>query len=192
MRIPVLMYHKVRPGKKEKYSISPERFASQMDYLSGKGYQTVSPDELLRFIKGTSNEKREGRAEEQGDKSSIALVDKANARPSSVIKVRRRTLPEKPVLITFDDGYKNNFTCAYPILKRYNFRASIFLVSEYIGKKNGWSKGEEETLSWEEIEEMRKEGFSFGSHTHTHPNSNARSSRSSAVAACVNPPAVTS
>ncbi|MBU4310216.1 polysaccharide deacetylase family protein [bacterium] len=134
MRIPVLMYHKVSPGKKEKYRISPERFTNQMEYLSKKGYQTISPDDLLRFVK-------EGRA-----------------------------LPKKPVLLIFDDGYKDNVTYAYPTLKKYNFRATIFLVTQYIGKKDGWSKGEEEILSWEEIGKMRKEGFFFGSHTHTHPN----------------------
>lgn len=170
MKIPILMYHKVSPGQKEKYRISPEKFTSQMEYLSGKGYQTISPDDLLRFIKGARNERRETRDEEQRDKSSIVLVSKANARPSSVVRVRRGTLPQKPVLLTFDDGYKDNFTHAYPILKRYNFRATIFLVTRYMGKKNGWSKGNEEMLSWKEIEEMKKEGFSFGSHAHTHPN----------------------
>ena len=134
MRIPVLMYHKVSPGKKEKYRISPERFTNQMEYLSKKGYQTISPDELLGVVR------------------------------------KRRILLEKSVLITFDDGYKDNFTYAYPILKEYNFKATIFLVTQYMGKKSEWSKREEETLSWEEIEEMKEEGFSFGSHTHTHPN----------------------
>jgi len=134
MRVPVLMYHKVSPGQKEKYRISPEKFASQMEYLSKKGYQTISPDDLLEFV-------QEG-----------------------------KVFPKKPVLLTFDDGYKDNFTYAYPILKKYNFRATIFLVTQYIGKKDGWSKGKEKILSWEEIERMRKEGFSFGSHTHTHPN----------------------
>jgi peptidoglycan/xylan/chitin deacetylase (PgdA/CDA1 family) len=134
MKIPVLMYHKISPGKKEKYRISPEKFASQMEYLSKKGYQTILPDDLLEFVK-------EG-----------------------------KVFPEKPVLLTLDDGYKDNFTYTYPILKKYNFKATIFLVTQYIGKKNEWGKEDEEILSWEEIGKMRKEGFSFGSHTHTHPN----------------------
>ena len=50
MKVPVLLYHKVSPGQKEKYRISPEKFTSQMEYLSGKGYQTISPDELLEFV----------------------------------------------------------------------------------------------------------------------------------------------
>jgi len=134
MKIPVLMYHKVSPGKKEKYRISPERFTNQMEYLSKKGYQTISPDELLGVVR------------------------------------KRRILPEKSVLLTFDDGYKDNFTYAYSILKKYHFKATIFLVTQYMGRKSEWSKREEETLSWEEIIEMKEEGFSFGSHTHTHPN----------------------
>lgn len=144
MRIPVLMYHKISPGKKEKYRISPEKFASQMEYLSKKGYRTITPDKLLEFV---------------------------NPAPACRSEVKEgKVFPEKPVLLTLDDGYKDNFIYAYPILKKYHFKASIFLVTQYMGKKNGWSKGEEEILSWEEIEEMRKEGFSFGSHTHTHPN----------------------
>ena len=134
MKIPVLMYHKVSPGKKEKYRISPEKFASQMEYLSKKGYQAISPDDLLEFVK------------------------------------ERKVFPEKPVLLTFDDGYKDNFTYAYSILKKYNFKATIFLVTQYIGKKNEWGNEDEGILSWEEIGKMKKEGFFFGSHTHTHPN----------------------
>ena len=144
MKVSVLMYHKVSPGKKEKYRISPEKFASQMEHLSKKGYQTISPDELLEFV---------------------------NPTPACRSGVKeRKVFPEKPVLLTFDDGYKDNFTYAYPILKKYKFIATIFLVTQYIGKKDEWSKAEEEILSWEEIEEMKREGFSFGSHTHTHPN----------------------
>ena len=182
MKVPVLMYHKVAPGKREKYRISPEKFASQMEYLSGKGYQTISPDELLRFIKGTRNERRKTKDERQrtrdeGRGTSSSMIPRplrggfASLRtPSSVIRVRRGILPQRPVLLTFDDGHKDNFIYAYPILKRYKFQATVFPVTQYIGKRNGWSDGKEEILSWGEIIEMRKEGFSFGSHTQTHPN----------------------
>lgn len=43
-------------------------------------------------------------------------------------------LPERPLIITFDDGYKDSFTYALPILKRYNLPATIFLTTGYIGK----------------------------------------------------------
>jgi peptidoglycan/xylan/chitin deacetylase (PgdA/CDA1 family) len=40
---------------------------------------------------------------------------------------------KKPIVITFDDGYVDNFNCAYPILKKYNIKATIFMVTKYIG-----------------------------------------------------------
>lgn len=47
----------------------------------------------------------------------------------------RGKLPKNAVAITFDDGYRNNFTRAYPILKQYNIPATIFLTTGYIGTK---------------------------------------------------------
>lgn len=70
-------------------------------------------------------------------------------------------LPKKPVLITFDDGWQDNYTNAYRILKEKNVKANIFLAYNYIGQKN--------CLTWEQITEMKKSGLiSFGSHTITH------------------------
>ena len=46
----------------------------------------------------------------------------------------KKSIPRKTIAITFDDGYENNFTIAYPILKRYNLNATIFVVVKNIGK----------------------------------------------------------
>lgn len=71
------------------------------------------------------------------------------------------SLPDKPILITFDDGYKDNYTAAYPILKKYDLKATIFVVPGFVGGKNN--------LSWQEIEEMRHSGLiEFGAHTMSH------------------------
>ncbi len=66
---------------------------------------------------------------------------------------------KKPVLITFDDGYENNYTNAYPILKKYEFKATIFLVADFIDKPK--------FLKLEEIRKMR-DIIDFQSHTMTH------------------------
>ncbi|MDI6782285.1 MAG: polysaccharide deacetylase family protein [bacterium] len=83
-------------------------------------------------------------------------------------------LPKKPIILTFDDGYQDNYLYAFPILKKYNFTATIFLVSGHIGDTNQWDKIPQEKpiklLSAEEIKEMVEYGISFGAHTVSHPH----------------------
>lgn len=84
-------------------------------------------------------------------------------------------LAAKPVLITFDDGYRNNYTHAYPILSELGAKGNIFLVHNTIGTHNAWHDPERESwvpmLTWEEVKEMQQsEVMDFGSHTMTHAN----------------------
>ncbi len=65
------------------------------------------------------------------------------------------------IVITFDDGYQDNYTCAYPILTKYGFPATIFLISDYIGNKKDF-------LNWSEVRQMSKNNISFGAHTRRH------------------------
>src|SRR3989449_10382072 len=51
-------------------------------------------------------------------------------------------LPRRPVIVTFDDGYRSNRDVALPLLQQYGFRATIFLVAERIGGTNTWGPGE--------------------------------------------------
>lgn len=66
------------------------------------------------------------------------------------------------IVITFDDGYRDNYYNAYPLLKKYNLPATIFLISDFI-KNNG-----NKYLSLSQIREMKDNGISFGSHTISH------------------------
>ena len=71
-------------------------------------------------------------------------------------------LPKNSILITFDDGYKNNYTLAFPILKKYNMKATIFLNTKFIEKDDAY-------LNWAEIREMYESGLvDFQLHTHSH------------------------
>lgn len=103
---------------------------------------------------------------EKGYKS-ITFQDMAQKRTNGKI-------PDKPVILTFDDGYRNNYTEAFPILKEYGFRGVLFLVCETLGKKNLWhdpaSEDFQEMLADEEIREMQKAGWEIGSHTLSHKN----------------------
>jgi len=66
------------------------------------------------------------------------------------------------IVITFDDGYSDNYRYAYPLLKKYNFPATIFLVSDFINSDSS------KYLSPSEIHEMKSNNISFGSHTISH------------------------
>ena len=72
-------------------------------------------------------------------------------------------LPLKPVVITIDDGFKSTFTLAYPVLKKYNFPATLFLYTDFIEKNSN-------SLTWKEIGEMTKNKIEIGSHTLSHCN----------------------
>jgi peptidoglycan/xylan/chitin deacetylase (PgdA/CDA1 family) len=74
---------------------------------------------------------------------------------------RKRTF-----VLTFDDGYEDFLTQAYPILRRHGFTATVFLVTDRVGECSDW-QGEAGTplLSWEQVKALHRDGVSFGSHT---------------------------
>ncbi len=80
------------------------------------------------------------------------------------------TLPRKPILITFDDGYRSNAEIAAPILRKHGFTATIFVVPGLLGGTNSWDADEpqEPLMTASEIRALRADGFFFGSHTYSH------------------------
>jgi peptidoglycan/xylan/chitin deacetylase (PgdA/CDA1 family) len=74
----------------------------------------------------------------------------------------------KAVVITFDDGYRDFYTKAFPVLNRYGFNATVFLPTAYIGESPVQFKGRE-CLTWQEARTLQRHGILFGSHTVTHP-----------------------
>ncbi len=67
----------------------------------------------------------------------------------------KMSLPEKPILINFDDGYYSNYEYVFPILQKYNVKASIFVVTDKIGKEIDGKR----YLSWEQCKEMQDSGL---------------------------------
>ncbi len=73
----------------------------------------------------------------------------------------RMEAPPKSVLLTFDDGYADNYTYAMPILQKYKFHATMFMLPGKVG--DGWY------VDWEMAREMLKAGWDIQSHGMTHP-----------------------
>ena len=78
------------------------------------------------------------------------------------------TPASKPVVITFDDGYRDFYTQAYPVLAEFGFTANMFLPTGYINDQRASFNGIE-CLTWNEVRELNAAGIEFGSHTVTHP-----------------------
>jgi peptidoglycan/xylan/chitin deacetylase (PgdA/CDA1 family) len=77
-------------------------------------------------------------------------------------------LVRKPVIITFDDGFRDFYTHAQPILAKFGFTAIVYLPTAYIQKATATFKGID-CLTWNEVRELSRAGVLFGSHTVTHP-----------------------
>ena len=72
---------------------------------------------------------------------------------------RGKHLPDKPIVITFDDGYKDNHDFAYPIMKEYGYTGTIFVVSKAIGNTNFFDvekklQPENKIMDWNENREL--------------------------------------
>jgi peptidoglycan/xylan/chitin deacetylase (PgdA/CDA1 family) len=72
-------------------------------------------------------------------------------------------IPDKLIVLTFDDSSKSHFTVARPILKKYRFGATFFITEgfDFLSNKRDY-------MSWEEIAQLHKDGFEIGNHTRDH------------------------
>ncbi len=74
--------------------------------------------------------------------------------------------PAKPVVLTFDDGYRDFYTDAYPILKKYHARAVAYIVTGFLDKPNN--------MDWSQVKQIASDGLvEIGAHTVDHPNLNS-------------------
>jgi len=88
--------------------------------------------------------------------TSISLADLA------YYLAGRRDLPPKPIIITFDDGYVDNYTNAFPLLKKYGFTATFSIVTD------PFDFGDPRYMSWDNIIEMHAAGMEIGAHSKRH------------------------
>jgi peptidoglycan/xylan/chitin deacetylase (PgdA/CDA1 family) len=81
------------------------------------------------------------------------------------------TLPRRPLIVTFDDGYTCFDRNAWPVLRSLGMSATVFLVAGQIGGTNAWDREEqqEQLLDADRIKALQADGVSFGSHSFSHP-----------------------
>ncbi|HZT09028.1 MAG TPA: glycosyltransferase [Chloroflexota bacterium] len=83
-----------------------------------------------------------------------------------------RLPPARSVVITIDDGYADGRSRAWPILERYGFSATFFLVAGNVGTRNCWDLTgrlrDRPLMTWADVRDLHARGAAFGSHTQTH------------------------
>ncbi len=131
LHVPILIYHSVRPH-------------SLIEGTLLRRY-TVDPkifETQLKYLK------------DQGyTVISLDTLDKALAGST--------TLPARPVVLTFDDGWENQYVNAFPLLKKYGDTATFYIYTSAIGHVG--------FLTWDQVKELDQAGMTIGGHTQTHP-----------------------
>src|SRR6516225_7490323 len=75
-----------------------------------------------------------------------------------------KELPNYPVIISFDDGWENQFEYALPSLEKYHYTATFFVITDYIGHPG--------FISWPQLQTLLTDGMIIGSHSRSHPRLN--------------------
>jgi peptidoglycan/xylan/chitin deacetylase (PgdA/CDA1 family) len=134
-------------------------------------YHSIHPTKAFATADATLFEEHLAWFSEHCDVISIEKArdrchDRASSRPA--------------VVITFDDGYGDNYDYAYPLLTKYGLPATFFVTTGFIERRpdvmrsferrRKCGRADMEPMSWSQILEMQDAGFEFGSHTVSHPN----------------------
>lgn len=90
--------------------------------------------------------------------SGIIVADEKPPQPAV-----RKPIPDRLVVLTFDDSSKSHFTVARPLLEEYGFGATFFITEGFDFKEN-----KRDYMTWDEIRQLHEEGFEIGNHTRDH------------------------
>jgi peptidoglycan/xylan/chitin deacetylase (PgdA/CDA1 family)/SAM-dependent methyltransferase len=91
-----------------------------------------------------------------------------------------RPFPGRPVLISFDDGYRDFYDAAWPILLAHDFSAEVFVVTDLVGETAGWDAEHgppAPLMDWTQIQDLADQGVRFGSHMASHSHMSELSNR---------------
>ncbi len=129
--VPILVYHSIRPLT-----------GTDSEQLRRYSVEPIVFERQLQYLKDRGYTVM----------SSDVLIDYVS---------RSAIAPEKPVVLTLDDGWENQYTYAFPLLKKYSMPATFFIFTNAIGRKH--------FLTWEQVGELVSSGMEIGGHTQSHP-----------------------
>jgi len=132
LRVPILVYHSVMPHHPGQTSEQRVLDVSDSAFTAQMHYLVDNGYHVVSFA---------------------ALVDALDGRD---------TLPKHAVVLTFDDGWVNQYHHAFPILRRFGMTATFFVFTTPIGK-------DPKLMTWDELRQLQAAGMTIGSHTRTHP-----------------------
>ncbi|MBC8570474.1 polysaccharide deacetylase family protein [Zongyangia hominis] len=126
VEVPILMYHHILKHGKQlgAYTITPDEFEKDLQYIRENGYTTIKTDDLVNYV------------------------------------YHGVPLPEKPIMITFDDGYYSNYVYAYPLLQKYGMKAVISIIGKYtdLYSERGDLHINYSHLNWDQLSSMEHMG----------------------------------
>ncbi len=177
----ILMYHRVTDvHPTDRLCVPVARFAEQMRYLCEAGYHTWTMVQAVQWIQGAGDKRQETSKvlnSEFGIRSGPEREDFAFPRPAPINDRRGGRIPhselssgeaKKMVVITFDDGFEDNFLFAYPILQQYGFTGCFFVPSAFIERGQGAANPSDRPMTWAQLRELLQAGYEIGAHSITH------------------------
>lgn len=88
---------------------------------------------------------------------------------SAILRDDAVVLPERTVVLSFDDGYENFYSRAMPLLAKYGFTATLFMTSGWVKEARPPGAGIPPMLSWAQLSDVARAGIEVGAHSITHP-----------------------
>ena len=126
IRAIILVYHHVDTSTPPSTSVTPERFASHLDFLASAGYRVTSLADVVEAL-------RSGNA-----------------------------LPDRAVVLTFDDSYRSIYMEAFPRLQRRGWPFTVFVNTDAVDRRHA------NTMSWNQLRAIEAGGGTVGNHSRTH------------------------
>ncbi|MFN2170187.1 MAG: polysaccharide deacetylase family protein [Candidatus Promineifilaceae bacterium] len=134
LKVPILMYHYISEPPEDADKYRKDLSVTPEDFNAQMSYLAENGFETVDLYE-----------------LSLAITNKID-------------LPEKPIVISFDDGYLDNFENAFPILQKYGMQGTFFIITEFIDERRAGY------MTWDNVEEISKAGMRIESHSKTHPD----------------------